>query len=259
MSTNITEAWRINPAPSIRELVTLSHEVKHMQEITRFVEIGDRVLLCWCPWYDDVIDVFKNDEDKCAAIVSGALFTILQRHYFTPTLTLPETEESFLREFLERHTKEISIPNKEEFLDSFCEFCSEVYEGYAHSHPSLCFVDAPFDHSVYVKGFGLTAKSVALFDSRYRRFEYTDATEMLESDFPEFANEFANARDNDARDYILRRAQAARGVLWDNALGAHSKWRDAGLSFDLDDMSRTAKMSEIRKTVKYIFQQKRKG
>lgn len=258
MSTNITEAWRINPAPSIRYLVDLSNEVKRAQDSSLWMEVADRVLLCWMPWYENILDAFKNDEDKCAAIISGALFPILQRNYLAPTLTLPDAEESFLTDFLARHTKDISIPNKQELLDSLQEFCAEIYEGYAHSHPSLCFIDAPTDgHSVYMKGFGLTQKSIALLDERYPRFEYTDATEMSEGDFPALANDFANAPNDDARYSILRRAQMARGTQWDNALGAHSRWRDAGLSFDLDDMSRTAKMSEIRKTIKYIFLQKR--
>lgn len=123
----------------------------------------------------------------------------------------------------------------------------------AQSNPSLCFLSDSAGKDVYVRGFGLTKKANQYLDSLYERFEYTNACEMDERDFPALKKQLAASSDKAA---LLSKAQEERGALWDDALNGCTRFKDAALTFDLDDTGNKAKkVAELRKAAKIIFEE----
>ena len=122
--------------------------------------------------------------------------------------------------------------------------CEAVYEFSAQSSPSLCFLSDSAGKDVYVRGFGLTKKATQYLDSLYERFEYTNACEMDERDFPALKKQLAASSDKAA---LLSKAQEERGALWDDALNGCTRFKD-------DTGNKAKKVAELRKAAKIIFE-----
>lgn len=63
---------------------------------------------------------------------------------------------------------------------------------------------------------------------------------MDERDFPALKKQLAASSDKAA---LLSKAQEERGALWDDALNGCTRFKDAALTFDLDDTGNKAKRS----------------
>ena len=56
--------------------------------------------------------------------------------------------------------------------------------------------------------------------------------------------------------FANHKAQEERGALWDDALNGCTRFKDAALTFDLDDTGNKAKkVAELRKAAKIIFEE----
>ena len=158
-----------------------------------------------------------------------------------------------MEEFLTKHLEGNDVPNRKESMENLQAVCEAVYEFSAQSNPSLCFLSDSAGKGVYIRGFGLTKKATQYLDSLYERFEYTDACEMDERDFPALKKQLAASSDKAA---LLSKAQEERGALWDDALNGCTRFKDAALTFDLDDTGNKAKkVAELRKAAKIIFEE----
>lgn len=74
---------------------------------------------------------------------------------------------------------------------------------------------------------------------------------MDERDFPALKKQLAASSDKAA---LLSKAQEERGALWDDALNGCTRFKDAALTFDLDDTGNKAKkVAELRKAAKIIL------
>lgn len=71
--------------------------------------------------------------------------------------------------------------------------------------------------------------------------------------FPALKKQLAASSDKAA---LLSKAQEERGALWDDALNGCTRFKDAALTFDLDDTGNKAKkVAELRKAAKIIFEE----
>lgn len=253
MSTKIFYAWHIGKPQSIYDLTILARCVYGIQQETRAVDIAEDVVSSLLPWLRSALEFFGDDAaDEFAALVGGAVYPVLQRNSWRATWQFPSEERKGLEEFLTKQLKGKYVPNRKESMENLEVVCEAVYEFSAQSNPSLCFLSDSAGKDVYVKGFGLTKKATQYLDSLYERFEYTDACDMDESDFPALKKQLAASSDKAA---LLSKAQEERGALWDDAMNGCTRFKDAGLAFDLDDTgSKAKKVAELRKAAKIIFE-----
>ena len=82
---------------------------------------------------------------------------------------------------------------------------------------------------------------------------------MAERDFPEYAEKFAACENEEARAELLAEAQSARGKKWEEILCGQTNWKGLGLTYSLNDMSKTAKWPEIIAVVKCILENHKKA
>lgn len=252
MSTKIHFAWHTGKSVPIFQLVQLANQVKDIQKATRAKDVAESVLYSLRPWLDSAFEFFANNgEDECAVLIGRVVYPVMQRNAWKATWVFPSGERETLESELRQNLKGKYVPNWKESMNDLQALCEGIYEFSLQSHPSLCFLSAPDGTDVYVKSFGLTKEAVNFLDSQYRRFDFTDACDMGEEDFPELADEAKTAAD---KDEFFSRAQTERGNLWDAALNGHHIWKNAGLTFSLDDVyDRAEKVSELRNVAKIIF------
>ena len=206
------------------------------------------------PWLDSALEFFgANGEGKneFAVLIGRVIYPIMQRNAWKATWVFPSEEREGLKADLKRCLKEKYVPDREEHMDDLQSLCEAIYEFSLQSSPSLCFLSAPDGSDIYIKSFGLTEKAIQFIDSQYKRFEYTDACEMGKEDFPELAEDAKTAAD---KAEFYAKAQSERGALWDAAMNGHHIWKDAGLTFSLDDVyNKAKKVSELRNVARIIF------
>lgn len=257
MSTNIHDAWHLEKSESIHGLTKLARRVRTIQEETWPAELARLVISALDLWIPNALEFFGDDAaDEFSAIAAGAVYPILRRNALQPTWVFPDCERQNLRDFLTRHLKGKYVPDREESMDDLQSVCESLYEFSAQFTPSLCFLSDSAGKDVYVKAFGITRECVKYFDSLYERFEYTDACEMDESDFPALKKQFAAASD---KDRLLSKAQTERGALWNDALNGCTRYKDAGLVFPLGDVGDLAKtIAGLRKAAKIIFENEKR-
>lgn len=258
MSTNISHAWHTGKSEPIFNLVQLAQQVQKIQDATRANDIAQSVILASGPWLSSTLAVFGDDDaDECAVIIGQAIYPIMQQYAWESTWTFPNKERAGLLAFLSEHLQEKHVDNRKECLADFEELCESIYEFTMQSSPSLCFLSPPDGSDVYIKGFGLTKASVQFLDEQYMRFEYTDACNMTAENFPELKEQAQSASDKDA---FFSKAQFERGALWDAAFNGHFVWKDAGLTFSLDNTNNRAnRILEIRKVAKIVFAEAKGG
>ena len=254
MSTNIHYAWHTGKPVPIFQLVQLAHQVQRIQRESRAKDIAESILSALRPWLDSAFEFFGNDgEDECAVLMGRVIYPIMQRNAWKATWEFPTGERENLEAEFRRCLKGKYVPDWKGSMRDLQALCEGIYEFSLQSHPSLCFLSVPDGADIYVKSFGLTKEAVNFLDSQYRRFDFTDACNMGEADFPELAKK-ANTSADKAE--LIAKAQSERGTLWDAALNGHHIWKNAGLSFSLDDVyDRSGKVSELRNVVKIVFRE----
>lgn len=255
MSMTIFDAWHIGKPQSIYDLTIMARCVQGIQEETRAADIAEDVVSsALLPWLRSALEFFGDDAaDEFAILVGGAVYPVLLRNSWRATWLFPSEERKGLEEFLTKHLEGNDVPNRKESMEKLQAVCEAVYEFSAQSNPSLCFLSDSAGKDVYVRGFGLTKKATQYLDSLYERFEYTNACEMDERDFPALKKQLAASSDKAA---LLSKAQEERGALWDDALNGCTRFKDAALTFDLDDTGNKAKkVAELRKAAKIIFEE----
>ena len=254
MSTKIFSAWHTEQPMSIFQLVQFAHEVKEIQNETKPADIADSVCRALGPWLSGALEFFgqsEEEENACAAMVGAVLYPIMRRHAWGACWTFPSEERAKLEIDLKDRLRGKYVTNRKERMQELMELCESIYEFTPQSDVNLCFLSAPDGSDIYIKGFELTEQAAKFIDSKFKRFNYTDACEMGAESFPELAEKAAAAEDKNA---VYAEAQAQRGALWDAAMGTHNIWKDASLSFKLNDvLDRSHKMVELQRTTRLIF------
>ena len=253
MSTKIYDAWACPVGMSMQDAIALAketaaiHKESSKQEIVKLYED-----LNWMPWYDFIVEAFSGDEETAGRITAAAIYPILKSHVLDGINCFPSSCEDELRHTVVKQASKLSFANRGETIDAFCDFCKDLYVEFIKRHSSLMFF-TDNGGRIYVKGFMLTAKSIAYLSSKLETFEFTDATEMEERDFPSLTSDFKACKDNDQRCELLAKAQKEREEKWDELLCGQSSFNGLGLSYSMDDMSRTAKFRDIMEVVKNII------
>jgi hypothetical protein len=131
----------------------------------------------------------------------------------------------------------------------------DVYEvlNRSGSRASVYFLAAR-DGSVYVKPIAASSAVLERLKEIAEPFDYTNATEMLVSDFPKDIQEaYEKLRSDDDKYELLSKAQTKRGDQWDEALRGAGRYCDAGLSFDLAPDYNTMLRQHINRILANLF------
>ena len=252
MSTKIFDAWACPVGLSMKDAIALAKETSVIQKAASQQEIIKLFEdLNWMPWYDYIVESFVNAEEEAGRITAAAIFPILKSHVLDEVISFPSACEDALRQTVVKHTAKLSIANRGETIDAFCDFCKALYVEFTKRHSSLMFL-TDNDGRTYVKGLALTTSAITHLSSKLELFEYTDATEMGEEDFPALARAFDACKDGDQRYELVAEAQRNRGEKWNELLCGQTSFCGLGLTYNMDDMSRTAKFRDIIEVVKSI-------
>lgn len=253
MSCNIFDAWECPASFTMAEAVVLAKEAADIQHASARNEIVDSFDgINWMPWYDYIVETFGDNSGQLGRIVAAGIFPVMQSHYLSLVNVFPTSCESELDATLRRLTGSMSIANRGDTLDAMHSFCKDLYEAFMKYDASLLFLTDNAGR-MYVKGSCLTQASSAFLSSKLTPFVYTDATEMREEDFPELAEAFTACKGNEHREELLASAQKNRGKKWDELLCGQTNFNGLGLTYSMNDMSRTAKYVEITSVVRDII------
>lgn len=254
MSCNIYDVWHFKETVSLKDMVALAQQISVIQKDAvkdEIIQSFDNV--CWTPWYDCIVEAFGSIPDHLGRIVAAAIFPVMETQYLSPVWTFPTACVDKLKESLKKHTASLSLANRENTLLGLEDFCKDLYGEFTRRDGSLMFLTDK-EGNTYLKGFALTAATSRYLDTRLAPFCYTNSTEMAEKDFPEYAEKFASCENEEARAEMLAEAQSARGTKWDEILCGRMNWKGLGLTYQLNDMSKTAKWPEIVAVVKGILE-----
>lgn len=255
MSTNINSAWKISSNNSVFELVELAHAIKSQQIQTAPKEYANSITWVYTPeCIRHLYEAYKDIPDEAATIIESAISPIFFKHWDSPIWAFPGKETEYLHEKLQQHAETLQTPCNTEILDEMATVARCLFEVISRGQPTLTFLGDRLGN-VYVKGFSLTDDCEKMLDAKYPRFEYTNATEMSESDFPEL-KDMLSAASEEEKQSILSEAQDKRGQVWDQILNGKSTFRDAGMSFQLisnDCNGRTEWRKLIRSVIREAF------
>ena len=254
MSTNISTAWKFKTTATLAEAITLAKAVAAIQKDAVKDEIvqsfGDA---SWMPWYDYIVESFGNIPEHLGRIVVDAIYPVMQSQFFSPVWGFPNSCLEALEESLSKNTRSMALANRGYTMSALESFCKDIYVEFARRDASLMFLNDD-DGTIYVKGFALTLAAERYMDTQLVPFPYTDATDMDEADFPEYAEAFAAYEPEDPlREELLASAQNARGKKWDEILRGQSNWKGLGLTYSLNDMDKGVKRLEIMEVVRGIL------